>query len=136
MHRKEQIDTLMKEISTGARNRDACILAGIDETYFHEKLKKNPEFARKVDLARMKWKRFREKSIARHGAKNWTAHAWSLEREYPEQFALKTMHEITGRGGGAIEHKFKAVINLAGIPREALLALARLPQKKDPAKDS
>jgi hypothetical protein len=39
----------------------------------------------------------------------WTAAAWLCERRYPEYFGRRNV-EVTGSGGGPIEHMFKRMI--------------------------
>ncbi len=41
--------------------------------------------------------------IARASSKQWQAAAWRLERKYPERYALRNRHEITGSNGGPLQ---------------------------------
>lgn len=36
---------------------------------------------------------------------DWKAAAWRLERQYPDRWGRQTKHEVTGAGGGPIQHK-------------------------------
>jgi transposase len=42
--------------------------------------------------------------IASQEPKTWQAAAWKLERLWPDQYGRSTRLEVTGKGGGPIEH--------------------------------
>jgi hypothetical protein len=122
MIRKEQIETLLNEIATGARNIDACVMADIDDKYFYIKQKKDPKFAKQIEKARVKWKRYRERGIVKHGLKVWTALAWSLQHDYPEQYGDKNYvtHKHTG------EFNLKHTVDWSGVSKDEITALAKM----------
>ena len=58
----------------------------------------SPEFALRIQRARNKGKSVLVNSIFGAGRKNWQAHAWLLERQYRNEFAIsKTQLELTGK---------------------------------------
>lgn len=57
-------------------------------------------------------------------AGTWQAAAWDLERHLPEDFALRQRHEVTGAGGGAIEHKHETSLRVLADPEACALATA------------
>jgi hypothetical protein len=62
-------------------------------------------FIRDTDAALAEWMADKVYSIERAGEddpRNWTAHAWLLERMRPDVFGRKDRHELTGAEGGPI----------------------------------
>lgn len=66
---------------------------------------KNPEFSSRLNTARETGKAILVNSIFGHGLKNWTAHAWLLERQYRHEFGQNQKVELTGKDSGPLVFK-------------------------------
>ena len=99
-------------IVQGLSNKDACALAGINESTFYLWLNegekgKSPylEFLESIKSAVPSRKKELLNKIAQAGRDHWQAFAWLLERLHPSEFALTKRREliVTGPDGGPIE---------------------------------
>lgn len=99
---------VLEAISRGCYATEAAALAGMSENALYVWLKKgaeldddgNPiyppyhEFYQAFQLARARNIDARLKSITEQGDKDWKAHAWYLERVYPNKFGRKERIDI------------------------------------------
>lgn len=112
----ETREKILNAIREGAPFRHACMFAGISEDTFMRWREIDPDFADQVKLAEGQFTMVHLHNIRQHGLPirnsrgdiiapgSWQASAWLLERKYPQEFGRRTV-EVTGRGGGAIEHE-------------------------------
>lgn len=124
--REKEVTRLFKEAKKSRKNKrltenlivDLEVLAriGLSEKAMAESIgvapitlerwrKKDAKFNERISKARSEGKAKLVNSIYGHGIKNWQAHAWLLERQYREEFALdKHKVELTGeaKNGGKI----------------------------------
>jgi transposase len=114
----DKTDEICKLLETGLRREDAIILADVSETQFYVWLKK-AEFAESIKKAELKNKQRSIVIIQNASKQTWQASAWWLERKYPEEFAARQRHELTGKNGGPIATvdfmKLKSARNLTTI---------------------
>lgn len=102
---------------------DAYTYAAVSRDWFYDELKKNPEFAAKVEEAKVE-RKMRALAVIMKAAKtNWSAAGWFLERTYQEEFAIKQRHEVSGPGGKPIQTK---EINVPNLPPEMMKKLASM----------
>ena len=78
---------LIAAIEIGAPFRVACLSCAISEDAFTEWRRKDPDFARRVDLASGKMALRLLKKIEKNADENFSAAAWLLERRFPESFS-------------------------------------------------
>lgn len=97
-YRKEFVSQILKHLSEGMTREDACILSGINKDTFYEWLHKS-EFSDAVLKAEISCKQRNIRRVQKASKVHWSASAWWLERKYPEEFAEKSKHEISGPNG-------------------------------------
>lgn len=95
------IKAICAHIEMGVTQRDAAALEDVAEDTFYTWMKK-PEFSEPIKKARLLCKARNVKLISKAAITRWQAAAWSLERTYPEDYALRARLEHTGKGGGPI----------------------------------
>jgi hypothetical protein len=78
---------LLAAIETGAPYRIACLACGISDDAFTEWRRKDPIFARQVEVASGKTALRLLKKIEKNADENFSAAAWLLERRFPESFS-------------------------------------------------
>jgi transposase len=112
---KELIKEMSKYISNGLSNKDAAVLCDVSEAIFYRwmsdaeddiksgKKTLKVEFFESIKKARIKHKAWHIRNINISAEKNWTASAWRLERQWPEEFGRKD--RITHDGGISITVK-------------------------------
>ena len=97
---KEKASKLLELVSAGCSMRHALELAGISESaaYNWLKLGEDPkakkcyrDFAEQVKSAKAEFVLHHLNGIRRHAATSWQAHAWTLERCMPDQFATPSL---------------------------------------------
>lgn len=102
----KRTDELTQEIEklfrVGLSQRAVCHAISVNETTFI-RWKKNKKFNARVQKAISEKKAALLAKIFKAGDKNWQAHAWLLERCYPDEFACRT--KLLG-GGEKGEHEF------------------------------
>lgn len=89
-------------IQMGTSIKTACKITGIHEDTYYQWAKEvktgktrgavgglKKQLIEEVDVAMAEAKCLAEAGVMAAGQKNWTAHAWWLERRYPEEYALK-----------------------------------------------
>ena len=86
------IDELCKYIKQGMTQKDAAILADINELTFYRWKKKYVSFASALKKAEMECKHRNIAIIQKAAITTWQAAAWFLERKYYEEFGQKLQH--------------------------------------------
>lgn len=100
MIKKNVIKLILDAYEAGmTKVTDVCSLAGVSCDFYYDELKRNPAFGEAVESAKMKRKLLALMRIRRAGEKSWQAEAWTLERTYGEEFAVRGKFEMTGKGG-------------------------------------
>lgn len=84
---------VLKALSIGHLDQDACVLAGIHKDTFYDKIRKDSAFSDEVKKARLKAKDISIKVIRKAAIKTWTAAAWWLERKHRDEFAVKYIND-------------------------------------------
>lgn len=89
----ETIETILNAISKGLNQKDASVLAGIDETTLSRWKSENADFTNQIRQKEIENK-LRNIEIIQEAAKTkWQAAAWFLERKYAQEFSLKIQGE-------------------------------------------
>lgn len=89
----ETIETILNAISKGLNQKDASVLAGIDETTLSRWKGENADFANQIRQKEIENK-LRNIEIVQEAAKTkWQAAAWWLERHYSNEFGLKNKED-------------------------------------------
>lgn len=88
---------IAEHVAMGVSQKDAAALEDISEPTFYQWIKDHPEFSKSLEKARMRCKARNIKIIQKAAITKWTAAAWHLERNYPNEFALRFQH--TGADG-------------------------------------
>jgi hypothetical protein len=91
------VQTILNYLADGNNQQDSAILSGVHKATYFEWLNLYPEFADAVKEAMAHNKATRLKRISTHARTNWQADAWYLERMFPQEFALKSITEHTGK---------------------------------------
>jgi hypothetical protein len=91
----ETIKAIIDVIRVGGSDTDACLMAGVSQETFYTWMKTKLEFSEQVTGARAQGKIERIARIRKHGAKDWRADAWYLERRYPEEYAQQLIIKVT-----------------------------------------
>ena len=99
----EIVKAICEHVEMGVSQKDSAALEGIAEDTFYAWMKK-PEFSEPIKKARLKCKARNVKLVSKAAITRWQAAAWSLERTYPEEYALRARLEHVGKGGGPIRH--------------------------------
>lgn len=119
---KEHIDKILEGLSNGDGRVRSCKAAGISYDTFLAWMNKKVEFAEAVKKAEVvgedKIKDLAKRGIIEKFMTQWQAAAWWLERNYPEEFKIRT--EITER-----DDRF------AGWTKEELQEYARTGKRPD-----
>jgi hypothetical protein len=109
---KELIDKACSVIKSGCTQRTAAEYIGVSEECLSRWKTKNAWVRSKIDKAQAGTKVAMVNMIAEAGKLDWKAIAWILERNFPDDFALKQKLEHSGAGGGPIQMTF-----ISGLPR-------------------
>lgn len=99
---EELTQEIEKLFRVGLSQKAVCHSIGVNETTFI-RWKKNRKFNERVQRAISEKKAALLAKIFKAGEKQWQAHAWLLERCYPDEFACR--QKIVG-GGDKGEHEF------------------------------
>jgi len=105
---------ILEALEGGDTFRGACLRAGLSEDTFERWRTADADFAAALKAAQAKCRARMVATIqtaARKGV--WTAAAWWLERNFPDEYALRNRMEHTGEGGGPVkvEHDFAHISN-------------------------
>ena len=92
---KELEVELIKLMSDGMSQNEACKYVGISKMAIIEYKKAFPDFADRIQKAKLATTKFAYKSIKAGMIKDWKAGAWWLERTVPERFREKKEIEIS-----------------------------------------
>lgn len=95
------VKLIVNGIRAGLTNKDAALVAGINETTLIRWEKKYANFADQLTRARAERSADWLAHIRKAGAKDWRAYAELLDRCAPE-YRKTEKHEITGKDGAAI----------------------------------
>ena len=95
-YKKEIIEDVIKNISSGLNIQDSCQLAGIHKDTYYQWLKKKPDFADAIKNAELKCKKRALILIQKAGETDWRALGWFLERKFQNEFAIKQKVEHSG----------------------------------------
>lgn len=90
----DRIKDIVNVIGVGGTDKDAYTVAGISAETFYEWMK-DPSFSEQITRARAQGKVARLARIRQHGAKDWRADAWYLERRYPDEYAQHLIVKLT-----------------------------------------
>jgi hypothetical protein len=108
--------------TTGCSLRDVASANGIGQATLHEHLAKNAEFLERVTEARNQGKLKRVREIAAN--EEWRAKAWTLERQFPVEFAPRVFHHVEQELSKAINRLTEAFANEPSTLERALSAIA------------
>lgn len=118
----ETIKSICGSIEKGIGRVDACAMADISyETFTKWMLR--PEFVEAIKKAEAECKGRNIMIIQKAAMTTWQAAAWWLERKFPDEYALRQRHEITGKDGSPIQ---TSTVNLSKLSDEVLLKLAAM----------
>jgi uncharacterized protein YoaH (UPF0181 family) len=92
---KQIEEELIKLMSDGMSQNEACKYVGISKMAIIEYKKRFPEFADRIQKAKLATTKFAYKSVKAGMIKDWKAGAWWLERTVPERFREKKELEIS-----------------------------------------
>lgn len=107
-HKMKYCKELTKEIcgylEEGMSQRDACEMANVADSTFHEWLKR-PEFSEAIKKAILVDKKIHQGNIKRAAQTQWQASAWWLERKFRDEFKPPTLkQEVTGENGAPLSY--------------------------------
>lgn len=91
---KEKWDKVVELISNGKLYKHACAIAGVGESTFYDKKKNDPEFLEAIKKADAEYIAHHEQFIS--DSPQWTAHAWLLERKFPQIYKEQKKIEHEG----------------------------------------
>lgn len=118
-------------VAMGVSQRDAAALEDIRESTFYQWVKDHPEFSEALEKARLRCKARNIKIIQKAAITKWTAAAWHLERNYPQEFALRLQH--TGAKGRPLIPT-RSTMDLSKVDDATLKKLAALVADADSGK--
>ena len=97
----EIVEEICKYIADGLYQKDACAMAGIGVSTYHDWINAHPEFSEALKVAEAKAKsRLKAVILEAAEAGTWQAAAWMLERRWKEQYSIR--NEVTGADGEGI----------------------------------
>ena len=99
----ERVERILEAIRKGNTRDTAAKLAGVSATQMYEWMNKHPEFAEAIEKADAEAEGFYVGIIERAAAKSWQAAAWWLERRRAAKYGRLERHEVTGKGGEALQ---------------------------------
>jgi hypothetical protein len=132
----EIVRKFLRNISRGMTNYAAALLAGTSQGKVHDWMAKGREatsgpfyeFWKAYNRAKARSQAKMVVAIQRAGRQDWRALAWLLERQFPQDFALKQVIQQTDAEGNTVQNatSFQIVFSLheprsqdAPIPTEA-----------------
>lgn len=91
---KEKEEILIRLISDGVSQNEACRYVGISKQTIIRHKKRFPSFVEKLERAKLETTKFAHKSIKLGMTRDWRAGAWWLERTNPKRFREKKELEV------------------------------------------
>lgn len=89
-YEKQRVDIILDAIGRGLSQKDAGILAGVNEDTISRWKKDKADFAEKVLQKEVEFKQIHIVNIQNEAlAGTWQASAWFLERKFPKEFGQK-----------------------------------------------
>ncbi len=89
----ERVAIITEALSNGLTQKEASLLAGINEDTLCNWKRSNSDFSDKVAKSVIEYKQTLMETIRKAGAKDWKACAWLLERKYKKEFSTETFFE-------------------------------------------
>ncbi len=89
----ERVQIITEALADGLTQKEASMLAGIDEDTLCNWKRNNSDFSDKVAKSAIQYKQKLLKTIVKAGERNWKASAWLLERKYKKEFSLNPYFE-------------------------------------------
>lgn len=91
LDREKLVPVILDHIRNGCFVSEACAAAGVGKTTFHLWCREDRNLSARLKKAKAEQLASMIANIRQAGQKEWAAHAWYLERRYPEKFAKKTI---------------------------------------------
>ncbi len=89
----ERVQIITEALADGLTQKEASMLAGIDEDTLCNWKRNNSDFSDKVAKSAIEYKQKLMNTIRKAGEKDWKACAWLLERKYKREFSTETVFE-------------------------------------------
>ena len=89
----ERVQIITEALADGLTQKEASMLAGIDEDTLCNWKRNNSDFSDKIALSAIEYKRRLMNSIREAGRRDWKASAWLLERKYKKDFSTEARFE-------------------------------------------
>jgi (p)ppGpp synthase/HD superfamily hydrolase len=83
----ERVAIILEALGDGMTQRDASMLAGINEDTLCNWKRDNSEFSEQMGQKAIEYKRKMMKKIEKAGEKDWKANAWLLSRKFKRDFS-------------------------------------------------
>lgn len=83
----ERVQIITEALADGLTQKEASMLAGIDEDTLCNWKRNNSDFSDKVAKSTIEYKQRLMNTIRKAGEKDWKACAWLLERKYKRDFS-------------------------------------------------
>lgn len=90
-------DVVLNYVRSGLFIKQACLAAGVAESTFRDWRRADPSLAVALKKAEAEFERVHVQNITMHGAKDWKASAWLMERKFPERYAKREAPEVKVR---------------------------------------
>lgn len=91
LDREQLVPVILDHIRNGCFVAEACAAAGVGKTTLHTWCREDRNLSVRLKKAKAEQLASMIANIKQAGQKEWAAHAWYLERRYPEKFAKKTI---------------------------------------------
>ncbi|CAB4147734.1 hypothetical protein UFOVP517_41 [uncultured Caudovirales phage] len=91
LDRDKLVPVILDHIRNGCFVSEACAAAGVGRTTFRIWCREDRTLSAHLKKAKAEQLASMIANIRQAGHKEWAAHAWYLERRYPEKFAKKTI---------------------------------------------
>ena len=126
------VNKILEYIQVGMTNVAACHLCNINEDTYYEWMKVHAEFSEAIKEAEEKAEVVDLDFIRQARPRSWQAAAWRLERRFPERYALKNRHEVSGPGGRPLPITTTSTtkIDLSAITTDTLIEFIKQTQAK------
>lgn len=91
LDREKLVPVILDHIRNGCFVSEACAAAGVGRSTLYRWHEEDRDLSRQFKKAKAEQLASMIANIKQAGQKEWAAHAWYLERRYPEKFAKKTI---------------------------------------------